>query len=239
MSASSRRILALDLAILLDRGEALEELRDLELRRDLVRRLAVFVGLVLLRGEAVDERADRARVVLVDREGLAERALGVERPREDLLVDARESEERGDPRPRLLAARDDVLQGVDGLGPRALRDEELRQREEGRDVIRRGLAHLAHRFDRDARVAHLVARDARDLGAEENDRVLHSGARERGAEDVDEALAAPLLGADLREARRRDRRARIRVERLLEELRGALGALARVAEGVVGRLAEE
>ena len=88
---------------------------------------------------------------------------------EHLLVDAREREERGDARAGLLAALHDVLEGLGRLGPRALRDEELGEREERRDVVGRGLAHLAHRLDRHADVAHVVAGDARDLRAEQDD----------------------------------------------------------------------
>ena len=131
-------------------------------------------GLVVLHrlgGDAAKQRAQGPRVARVDGERGAQDAVDVLRAREDLLVDAREREERRELRRHLAARRDDRLEGVDRLRPGALRDAELRQREQRRDVLRRSRAHAAHGVDGHREVLQLVARDARDLRAEHDDGV--------------------------------------------------------------------
>jgi hypothetical protein len=75
--------------------------------------------------QAAEQTTQRARVGRVDLEGGAQRALGVDGTREHFLVDACEGEEGRQPWRGVTARRRDRLEGVDRLGPRALRNAEL------------------------------------------------------------------------------------------------------------------
>ena len=103
-------------------------------------------------GSAADpaqQRPQRAHVRRVERERGAQHAVDLLRAREDLLVDAREREERRQLRADLAARRDDGLERVDRLGPDALRDAQLRERQQRGHVLRRDRAHPAHGVDGD------------------------------------------------------------------------------------------
>ena len=102
---------------------------------------------------------------------------------------------------RLVA--DDRFERVDRLGPDALRDAELREREQRRHVLRRRAAHPAHGVDGHGQVLELVAGDARDLGAEHDDRVGRASPDDRRAKSADEPLALALLEEHGGEAARR------------------------------------
>ena len=165
-----------------------------------------LVGGRRLGRDPAQQRAQRSHVGRVELEGGAQGAVDLVGPEEDLLEDARQREERRQLRADLAAGRHDRLERVHRLGPRALRDAQLREREQRGHVLGRHRADPAHGVDRDGQIAQVVAGHASDLGAEEHHRVGRSRRGDRLAERADEALALALLEQDGREAPgRRDR----------------------------------
>src|SRR5262249_12151741 len=119
-------------------------------------------------------------------------------------------------------------------------------RDEGRALVRRGLAHARERVDDEAPVGRLLPGDARELTPERHHRVAPGRAPERLAQDRDEPIALPILLEDRREGADRRGRSGGGAAGALEQIGRARAALGLRAEALVlgrekkpGRVDEE
>jgi hypothetical protein len=190
-------------------------------------------------GDESQETAEGSWIGRIRLEGQAEHPLGVDRARENLVVDARQREEGREARRRIAACARDRAEGLDGFGPGALRDAKLREREKRRHVLRGGLAHAAHRFDGDRKITKLVARDLRDLCPEEDDHLGRTSPADRRPERLYEVEAVSSLELQRHESLRDGHGIGVRVERPLEKRCGAVGSLGRRADRGVSTRREE